>query len=1518
MDMKENIGQTQRAYTLRLRGGDPKDQAWRDALWHTHAAVNRGAKVFGDWLLTLRGGLDHKLADKDRKSEKSNQDDTHRPQKNRRILLALSWLSVESKLGAPQKYIVAEGHEETEMRKNNVIAALENILKKRGLPEGDIDEWKRDCGPSLSANIRSDAVWVNRSLAFDDAVQNVGNSLTRDEVWDMLEGFLGNSSTYLAPKKSSDEEVSDEDSDSKAKDLVQKAGQWLSSRFGTGKGADFKRLAEVYQKIAEWAETTTPNMTGSAAIESLAATLREFSPPSNDLQSVLKLISGPGYKSATRNLLNQINRKPSIDQEDLTKLKKTAEENRKESESKIGSKGRRPYADAILREVESECGFTYLQDEGPARHVEFAVMLDHAARRVSLAHTWVKLAEAERCKLENDAIKIEQIPEKVKAWLDRFCEERSDESGALEVYRIRPRAVDGWREVVDVWSKPDCKTEEDRIAAARMLQDNPNIQKFGDIQLFEALAAEDALCIWHRDGDLEKEPDHKLLLDYVDARDAEFKKQQFKVPAYRHPDPLLHPVFCDFGESRWKIDFSVHRAVSDLENTKKKVAQIEKQVEKEKKSLQKVSESARTAAQERLSLLEQELKKAKEELDCLTAKNRMTMTLWNGKMMQQTHLCWQSKRLAKDIGLKKNGEGQDSMEVTRADRLGRAAAKAAPHAPVKIAGLFEQNEWNGRLQAPRTQLNHIARYVEKNGWDQKAEKMRNAIKWTVTFSARLRPMGPWCEFARNAGLIPDPKSHPHSGMNKERKGLARLILCRLPGLRILSVDLGHRYAAACAVWESMSADQVKHDCRAVGCDGPTENDLFLHLKKRVKKQRKNSEVEVTETTIYRRIGPDMLPDGKPHPAPWAKLERQFIIRLQGEEEGVREASNEEIWAVHQMETLLGKPNPLIDRLVASGWGNTKKQQARLDALRDLGWKPVEKAAIQPDALAEEEEGTFRPSLAVDELMFAAVRTMRLALRRHGDRARIAHNLITDFQTMPGGRKCALNENERIELLKDTLQDWYGLFSSRVWKDSEAEQLWQNYIRDLAEYKAPENLVQNTTGMDHGKKKKLDREKFRDLACLLARDPDLRKKLHDAWKTRWEKDDVRWRELLRWFRNWIRPRGNFGDNPAIRGVGGLSLTRIATITEFRRKVQVGYFTRLRPDGSRNEISESFGQGMLDALEHLREQRVKQLASRVIEAALGVGRMKRMQKSRDPRRPVAPVDKPCHAVVIEDLTHYRPEETRTRRENRQLMNWASARVRKYLQEGCLLYGLLLREVNAAYTSRQDSRTGAPGIRCQDVPVVEFMCSPFWRKLVDRTAKKLPADEENADMRFLSAVKKRWDGRTLSELRKAGVVRIPLKGGEVFISADPQSPAAHGIQADLNAAANIGLRALMDPDWPGKWWYVPCDPKTCKPAKENVQGSAVVNVDQPLCLSAVITELNRNGQKSKGKSEGKTKNIINLWRDISSSSLDSAEAGAWQDYKNYWQHVRVRVLHILEEQLKRRDPLWPGHSEEEDLPF
>ncbi len=408
---------TQRAYTLRLCGDRANEQTWREALWRTHEAVNKGAKAFGDWLLTLRGGLDHGLSDEPnltddvvdkewtalkKKSKDNKQGEPRRAEaqksaeqkrkdriRGKRILLALSWLSVESEKGAPATYVVPHDLDKQSGTRSNwkTIDALKEILKCRGLGGSEIESWVQDCSASLSATIRDDAVWVNRSVAFDDAVKSICCSLTRDEVWDMLERFFGSREAYLVPAKGAEDESAEVEQEDKAKDLVQKAGQWLSSRFGTGKGADFSRMATVYEEIAKWAGKSQSGMAWGKAIAGLATALRKFSPTSNDLQGVIGLISGPGYKSATRNLLNQFRAKTSVTQEDFQNLQRKASQDAQKCKVNTGSKGQRPYASAVLRNVESFCGFTYLQDGGSARHSEFAVMLDHAARRGSLAHT---------------------------------------------------------------------------------------------------------------------------------------------------------------------------------------------------------------------------------------------------------------------------------------------------------------------------------------------------------------------------------------------------------------------------------------------------------------------------------------------------------------------------------------------------------------------------------------------------------------------------------------------------------------------------------------------------------------------------------------------------------------------------------------------------------------------------------------------------------------------------------------------------------------------------------------------------------------------------------------------------------------------------------------------------------------------------------------------------------------------------------------------------------------------------
>ncbi len=281
-------------------------------------------------------------------------------------------------------------------------------------------------------------------------------------------------------------------------------------------------------------------------------------------------------------------------------------------------------------------------------------------------------------------------------------------------------------------------------------------------------------------------------------------------------------------------------------------------------------------------------------------------------------------------------------------------------------------------------------------------------------------------------------------------------------------------------------------------------------------------------------------------------------------------------------------------------------------------------------------------------------------------------------------------------------------------------------------------------------------------------------------------------------------------------------------------------------------------------------------------------------------------PCHAVVIENLTNYRPEETRTRRENRQLMSWSASKVKKFLSEACQLHGLHLREVAAGYTSRQDSRTGAPGVRCADIPVDEFLTAPWWHRQINIARKKADDGKGDAREKLLLELEKVGDKiprkksddcsnsescphreacrKTPEEKWKClRTFRIPLKGGEIFVSADPGSPAAQGLQADLNAAANIALKALLDPDWPGKWWYIPCSGKDGKPLDDKVKGAACIDPAQSLCLPP---------SQSAGKRGGKgPKEFVNAWRDPS-ALMD----GAWQPTAAYWQAVQSRVIEVL----------------------
>lgn len=1490
---------TQRAYTLRLRGVDPKDNSWRDALWATHEAVNKGAKVFGDWLLTLRGGLCHTLADAKvpQGEDKPKRDPNAEERRDRRILLALSWLSVESapRDGDPHgDFFVASGNKDCQSARNEkVLAALRAILQTRGVTGTDLEGWIADCEPSLSAAIRDDAVWVNRSAMFDAAKAQVGPSLTRDEIWDFLEPFFGSRESYLAPINLPDSDDDAPEKEDKAKDLVQKAGQWLSSRFGTGKGADFSTMAKVYSVMAVWAAKASPIASGSEAIHSLAGSLAAFSPESPDASGILGLISGPGYKSATRNIVKSWeSRNDTISATDIAKLHDFAVEDARKCTSNTGDKGRRPWSDKVLETVEKACGFTYLQLAGPARHTEFSVMLDHAARRVSIGHTWIKRAESERQKFKTDAARMDAIPADAKSWLDRFCEDRSTISGAVDAYRIRRRAIGGWKEVVAKWNSPSCKTPEDRVAAARELQADPDIDKFGDIQLFEALAADDAVEVWRGNGETTPQP----LIDYATAADALAKQKRFKVPAYRHPDPLSHPVFCDFGNSRWEIRFAVHDAPSKLIDAKATASRREKELKTANKRLAKAMAPEKQAdAQSKLKQAEKDLIESQGRVTWLESRHAVSLGLWDGGSLgDRTPLRWSCKRLTKDLGLQNRSATGNAIKVTRADRLGRAAVAVDGKSPVNILGVFKQADWNGRLQAPRQQLDEIARRVQKHGWDAKAKRMRDRIRWLVSFSAKLQPSGPWMDYL--ARFPEDAPTKPFvSGKgeyvvnhlaNDGRSGHAKLILSRLRGLRVLSVDLGHRFAAACAVWETLSSLNLTSEItrRTVLAGGTGPGDMYLQT-------RHTDQDAKQRTTVYRRIGADTLPDGTPHPAPWARLDRQFLIKLPGEEKPARAASN--------------------------------KGQVDETAM-------VAKIAADLGLVLDKDRDNGR---AVDELMRRAVRIVTLGLKRHARRAKIGYALDPNTKAIPGmggsEKTFTPSDEAHVKLLTDALFDWHALSTESKWDDKPARDLWNQHVATMTNgwrIEDPKPQDETAEGPTRQQRRKDDdtlREKLKPIAEQLAAAD--RRIIHATWRGRWQADDgncanpdagqparslyAHLRRLTDWIMGRRLPGADVNNNGWRQNVGGLSLTRIATMKSLYQ-LHKAFAMRARPDKSRGapekgESNAGVAQSILEAMERMRDQRVKQLASRIAGSALGLGGhwrqvdTKRTKGDGTTRKKWVWVEEPtvkyasCHAVVIENLTNYRPEETQTRRENRQLMSWSSSKVKKYLSEACQLHGLHLREVQAGYTSRQDSRTGAPGVRCADVSVVDFMTKPWWQRQVKLALEK--GDKGDARERFLVLIEKQCSSLSGSERKTAPAIRIPVNGGELFVSADPRSPAAKGLQADLNAAANVGLRALLDPDFNGKWWFIPCESATHKPLADKTKGSPAIPAGQPLArVDPEALDPKASNKRSPAKSGKKEREIVNLWRDASASPIDHNSPR--RSTAEYWNDVRCRVIALL----------------------
>jgi hypothetical protein len=178
-----------------------------------------------------------------------------------------------------------------------------------------------------------------------------------------------------------------------------------------------------------------------------------------------------------------------------------------------------------------------------------------------------------------------------------------------------------------------------------------------------------------------------------------------------------------------------------------------------------------------------------------------------------------------DIAATFQNAGKAVKDISRADRQGLAVADETDKGKVKAAGVFEAKNWNGRLQAPRNELERIEKAIREGKSKDKISIMTNNINWLLSFSAAVEKKGPWFELENANKKINLSLKYGYNDEDNRKKGPnSRIILSRIPSLRILSIDLGHRHAAACAVWETISLGKLKELCKENGTP-PLKNHI---------------------------------------------------------------------------------------------------------------------------------------------------------------------------------------------------------------------------------------------------------------------------------------------------------------------------------------------------------------------------------------------------------------------------------------------------------------------------------------------------------------------------------------------------------------------------------------------------------------------------------------------------------------------------------------------------------------------
>jgi hypothetical protein len=444
---------------------------------------------------------------------------------------------------------------------------------------------------------------------------------------------------------------------------------------------------------------------------------------------------------------------------------------------------------------------------------------------------------------------------------------------------------------------------------------------------------------------------------------------------------------------------------------------------------------------------------------------------------------------------------------------------------------------------------------------------------------------------------------------------------------------------------------------------------------------------------------------------------------------------------------------------------------------------------------------------------------------------------------------------------------------------------------------------------------------------------------------WQAGDVAIQRALRETRQLIRPSRIYlkGAREEVAGVrshvGGLSQRRLATLTAYKDLLQA--FDR-RPSTEEKyrgfaERFESFGvgagKGVRKQIVTLREEYAQVMASRIIEAALGLGgepgkaaanKHNGAQGKRDlPRKDTferSESNGQTPVIVMENLANYAPVQTQGRRENAQLQRWLSQRVTQLVQQSAQEHGLRVELVSPHRVSQRDAYTFGAGVRVAQVSVADFVREAgVHAKQIERALEKIESGAATKFDQYLVDLVAKWDPTTRTWQDASGrtwtlrgsawsstgmqsgsapqAVLVPDPTGDLFVSENAELSGRLYRNAEINAASNVALRPLCDPEYPGTWSVVPIDATTGRPL-DSMKGTAY-EPEQQLVEPVTSREERAKTSKRVKASRGA---IPRPKKNVSGSNVRNAYRNpmngedSWQPHAEREAAIKAQVVNTL----------------------